>query len=239
MRPAIVRISHGHGVGSGVIFEASNGKALIATNQHVVEGVLEVNTYVGTVRGVDPIRDIAVVTICCGAFHALPFANTSGNTVDVRVGDEIVAIGYAIGLPGAATVTRGAVSAVRFSDDLQSDVIQTEAAMNPGNSGGPILNLDGEILGINTFVYRRAQSGIALEGLNFAISASTVSPRVQVLRDQTPPTPAPTSTPPAVPGQIVFGPVGIDLRHRPDDEFYDWLLAGDLPPIVVPQIMRH
>ena len=128
-------------------------------------------TYSGSVLGTDSVRDLAVVSICCGSFQALPF----GNAAALQPGDEVVAIGYALGLPGQATVTRGIVSAVRYDSTHRSDVIQTDAAINPGNSGGPILSVSGEILGINTFRYDESQSGRPTEGLGFAISGTTVA----------------------------------------------------------------
>ena len=70
-----------------------------------------------------------MVNICCASFQAMPF----GNAAALQPGDEVVAIGYALGLPGEATVTRGIVSAVRYDPAYRSDVLQTDAAINPGN----------------------------------------------------------------------------------------------------------
>ena len=142
----------------------------MVTNEHVVEGQSRVSvtvndstTYSGTVLGVDAVRDLAVVSICCGDFTALEFGDAAG----LEAGDEIVAIGYALGLSGEATVTRGIVSAVRYDSRFLSDVIQTDAAINPGNSGGPMLSMSGQILGINTFGYDETQSGRPVEGTEF------------------------------------------------------------------------
>ena len=158
-----------------------------------------------------------MVSICCGSFQTLPF----GNAAALQPGDEVVAIGYALGLPGQATVTRGIVSAVRYDSTHRSDVIQTDAAINPGNSGGPLLSLSGEILGINTFRYDESQSGRPTEGLGFAISGTTVQQQIPTLRAGTPaPTPTPTRRPTAtpVPGQTSdFGPTSGELRHDPSD----------------------
>ena len=231
-RDSVVRISHDQGVGSGVIFEVAAGTAAIATNHHVVEGHSNVNvtvgdrdTYTGTVRGTDAVQDIAVVTICCGDFHALPFANPAA----VRVGDEIVLMGYALDLRGEATLTRGVISAIRFSDSHQSMVIQTDAAMNPGNSGGPMLNLDGEIVGINTFGISETRGGRSVEGLGFAISVATVQPRALFLKTQTAPVPTPTPTPRPTPtpqSRRLFGPQDVQLPHEPDNEFIETWFAG-------------
>ena len=112
VRPAVVRIRTSSGSGSGVIFETQGRTGYVITNHHVVEGVAEVKVtvndstdYRGTVLGTDSVRDLAVVSICCGSFRALPF----GNAVTLQPGDEVVAIGYALGLLGEATITRGIV----------------------------------------------------------------------------------------------------------------------------------
>ena len=154
VRPSVVRIDSEFGSGSGAIFETQGRTAYIVTNHHVVDSVAEVTVtvndsteYRGTVLGTDPVRDLAVVRICCGAFRTLSFGSASG----LEPGDEVVAIGYALGLSGEASITRGIVSAMRYVNSLRSDVIQTDAAFNPGNSGGPMLTMDGRIVGINTF----------------------------------------------------------------------------------------
>ena len=224
VRPAVVRIQTSSGSGSGVIFETQGRTGYVVTNHHVVEGDVQVSvivndstTYSGSVLGTDSIRDLAVVSICCGSFQALPF----GNAAALQPGDEVVAIGYALGLPGEATVTRGIVSAVRYDSAYRSDVIQTDAAINPGNSGGPILSVSGEILGINTFRYDESQSGRPTEGLGFAISGTTVQQQIPTIRAGPPaPTPTPTRRPTAtpVPGQTSdFGPTSGELRHDPSD----------------------
>ena len=224
VRPAVVRIQTSSVSGSGVIFETQGRTGYVVTNHHVVEGEVQVSvivndctTYKGSVLGTDSVRDLAVVSICCGSFQALPF----GNAAALQPGDEVVAIGYALGLAGEATVTRGIVSAVRYDSTHRSDVIQTDAAINPGNSGGPMLSLSGEILGINTFRYDESQSGRPTEGLGFAISGTTVQQQIPTLRASPPastptPTRRPTATP--VPGQTSdFGPTSGELRHDPSD----------------------
>ena len=226
VRPAVVRIQTSSGSGSGVIFETQGRTGYVVTNHHVVEGEVQVSvivndstTYSGSVLGTDSVRDLAVVSICCGSFQALPF----GNAAALQPGDEVVAIGYALGLPGQATVTRGIVSAVRYDSTHRSDVIQTDAAINPGNSGGPLLSLSGEILGINTFRYDESQSGRPTEGLGFAISGTTVQQQIPTLLAGPPaPTPTPTHRPTATPtpGRTSsFGPTSGDLRHDPSDGF--------------------
>ena len=200
-RPAVVRIETKSGSGSGAIYEVDGRTAYIITNQHVVESYNRVTVtvndgdeYQGEVLGSDSVRDLAVVKICCGSFTSLPFGDTSR----LEAGDEVVIIGYALGMQGEATVSRGIVSATRYDSRHQSDVIQTDAAINPGNSGGPMLSLSGEILGINTFRIDESESGRPTEGLNFAISGTTVQRRIPMLQAVVH-TPTPTVTPPLVP----------------------------------------
>ena len=170
VRPGVVRIVTSEGSGSGVIFETTPDRgALVLTSYHVVEEttqvVVEVNdttSYEGHVRGFDPDTDLAVLRICCGKFSPLRFGDAS----EIKTGSEVVAIGYALGLPGEASVTRGIVSAVRSEGELE--IIQMDASVNPGNSGGPLLSEYGRILGINAFSLRDT------EGLGFAVSERTV-----------------------------------------------------------------
>ena len=218
----MVRIQTTSGTGSGVIFETDGQSGYVITNHHVVEGKGEVDvivsdtaTYRGTVLGVDSVRDLAVVRICCGTFRKLAFGNAS----DLDPGAEVINIGYAMGLQGPATITKGIVSAVRYDSRREAWVIQTDAPINPGNSGGPMLSPDGKVLGINTFKI----SETSVEGLGFAISQATVQRRIPLLRAGVPrPTPAPTSRPRPTPSAGVgygFGPVDGELRHDPSDEF--------------------
>ena len=221
VRPAVVRISTSDSTGSGVIFDTQGQTAYIITNHHVIEGasratvvVNDSDNYSGAVLGSDSIRDLAVVRICCGRFHKLNF----GDAARLKTGDEIIAIGYALGLQGEATITRGIVSAIRYDSEYRTDVIQTDAAINPGNSGGPMLSTDGKILGINTYSYEQT------EGLNFAISGTTVQRLIPSLRiasaEPTPtPTRGPTPTPSYRGGTADFGPLSGELRHDPDDGF--------------------
>ena len=202
----------------------------MVTNEHVVEGHSRVNvtvndstTYNGTVLGVDAVRDLAVISICCGDFTALEF----GDATALEVGDEVVNIGYALGIEGEATVTKGIVSALRYDSDHQAYVIQTDASINPGNSGGPMLSSEGRVLGINSFVY---VSDYGAEGIGFAISARTVTERVPVLRAGTAiptATPVPRPSPTPLPGAgYDFGPTNGNLRHNPSDNFIETEYAG-------------
>ena len=218
-RPAVVRITTNTGSGSGAIFDTQGQTAYIITNHHVIEDASRVTVtvndsdhYTATVLGSDSTRDLAVIRICCGQFRKLDFGDASS----LQPGDEIIAIGYALGLQGQATVTRGIISAIRYYTSHRSDVIQTDAAINPGNSGGPMLSMDGEILGINTYILEQSGSGRPLEGLNFAISGTTVQQTIPALRrGQSRPTPAPTPTPAAGAEYTAFGPISGELWHNP------------------------
>ena len=236
-RPAVVRITTNTGSGSGVIFDAQGLFGYVITNHHVIDGASRVTVvvndfedYTGTVLGVDRIRDLAVIRIYGSRFPKLDFGDASR----LEPGDEIIAIGYALGIQGEATITRGIVSAIRYDSEYRSDLIQTDAAVNPGNSGGPMLSLDGKILGINTFRREETQSGRRVEGLNFAISGTTVQRLIPGLRTvsarptptltrrptRTPSTrPTPTPFPTRPTSRNTFGPIDGELRHDPDDGF--------------------
>ena len=228
VRPAVVRISTSGGTGSGVIFDTQGQTGYVITNHHVIEGASQVtvvvndsDNYPGTVLGSDSVRDLAVVRICCGRFHKLEFGDASR----LKTGDEIIAIGYALGLQGEATITRGIVSALRYDSEFRSDVIQTDAAINPGNSGGPMLSMDGKILGINTFRHEQTGTGRRVEGLNFAISGTTAQRLIPSLRTASA-NPTPTPTPSYRGTTAGFGPISGELRHDPDDGFIKELDAG-------------
>jgi S1-C subfamily serine protease len=157
------------GQGSGLIFSADG---LILTNAHVVEkidkvtvGLQDGRRLAGTVVGMDPITDLAVVRLAGqGPWPVAPL----GNSDALHVGDWAIAVGNPFGLDN--TVTLGIVSNLNRNasklglTDKRLDLIQTDAAINPGNSGGPLLNADGEVVGINMLV--RSGPGA---GLGFAI----------------------------------------------------------------------
>jgi S1-C subfamily serine protease len=162
------------GAGSGVIF-APDG--YILTNSHVVDGAQALRVILadghdvqGTVVGEDPETDIAVVRISNGGGAPIQAAQL-GDSDKLQVGQLVVAIGSPIGLQ--STVTAGIVSALHrtlpgYGGRLIEDIIQTDAAVNPGNSGGPLVNARGEIVGINVATAAQAQ------GLSFAIPINTV-----------------------------------------------------------------
>ena len=203
VKSGVVRIETYSGGGTGFIFENDTSQsALVLTNYHVIEDaalvevlVDEFRSYTGRVVGYDSVRDLAVLRICCGRFQTLDLQGSGS----VKSGSEVVAVGYALGLTGEATVTRGIVSAFRYSPEHRAWVIQTDAPINPGNSGGPLLSPTGEVIGINTFIIREG-TGVSFEGLGFAISAQSIRGILSSLKQGSrvggpTPTPRPTSTP--------------------------------------------
>jgi len=160
------------GQGSGVIIDA---RGMIVTNNHVIDESTRVQvnlkdgrTFVGEVVGTDPATDVALVKI---NGENLPFA-TLGDSEKLKVGQIVLAIGNALGLPGAPTVSMGLIGALGRplpgTDFVVEGLIQTDAAINPGNSGGPLADLDGKVIGMNTAMIPFAQ------GMGFAIPSETI-----------------------------------------------------------------
>lgn len=163
------------GIGSGVIISTDG---YIITNNHVISGAskIVVNTndnreYEATIIGTDPATDIALIKIDATGLQPIPF----GNSETLKVGEWVLAIGNPFNL--TSTVTAGIVSAKGRSSlgsgDLKiASFIQTDAAVNPGNSGGALVNTRGELVGINTMIY--SQTG-NYAGYSFAVPVSIAS----------------------------------------------------------------
>jgi S1-C subfamily serine protease len=142
------------GEGTGIIISPDG---YILTNAHVVSGASKVTVstaasskaLTATVIGADESHDVALIKVDGGS--GLPAAEL-GRSADMKVGDDVVAIGNALGLRGDPTVTRGIVSALNRTVENLTGMIQTDAAINPGNSGGPLVNAAGQVIGINTAV---------------------------------------------------------------------------------------
>ncbi len=188
------------GLGSGFII-SQDGQ--IVTNHHVVEGAEQVTvkfadgrSFEAKVVGSDPMTDIALLKIDTDAI--LPFVNF-GPSDNLRVGDEVVAVGNPFGLGG--TVTSGIISAL--SRDIQAgpfdDFIQTDAAINRGNSGGPLFNNDGDVIGVNTAIISPDGGSV---GIGFAVPSDLVQTVVADLADD---------------GQIARGWLGVHIRPMSDE----------------------
>lgn len=179
-------------VGSGVIINKKNGEIDILTNYHVIEGAttltctLADNTNVeATVKGVDADRDLAVISIKTSdlsedTLKQIAIA-TIGDSDKLQVGEQVVAIGNALGY--GQSVTTGIVSATNRSVSTSSDTdksqsyIQTDAAINLGNSGGALLNMSGELIGINS----AKLSDTNVEGMGYAIAISDVKDSINTM----------------------------------------------------------
>ena len=158
-----------------------NNQGNVVTNHHVIEGArnIQVTTdegkvYSASIVGMDTLTDLAVLKLDSDEdFPSISFADPD----KVRVGEWVIAIGNALGLPGGPTVTVGVIAALDRTLPARNlhltDLVQTDAAINEGNSGGPLINLMGEVVGINSIVVSSAQ------GIGFAVGTFTAVPVVQ------------------------------------------------------------
>ena len=175
-------------LGSGFIY---NNKGYIVTNNHVVENAKVVDVtlingdrYTANVTGTDAFSDLAVIKInenTTTTTTPIPKPLVVGNSSELRVGDQVVAIGNPFGLEGS--MTTGIVSQIGrlLSIDERGfsipNAIQTDALINPGNSGGPLLNMKGEVIGVNT-------AGIFPGGIGLAVPSNTVLRIIPVLMEE-------------------------------------------------------
>jgi serine protease Do len=198
VRPAVVSVTtnlfqpnplggeSGRGVGTGFVIRSDG---IVVTNFHVVEHAQQITVitpppdskrYTARVIGGDQNTDVAVLKIDATGLPRVPL----GSSGRLELGERVVALGYALALPGGPTVTSGIVSALGRTIQAQdpncdtckngvrtyTGVVQTDAAINPGNSGGPLVNLAGQVVGINTAGANQA------ENIGFAIATNAARP---------------------------------------------------------------
>ncbi len=184
------------GLGSGFVLDEAG---YIVTNHHVVDNASSVTvrlnddrTYDAEVIGTDPLTDIAVLKIDTGdVLQAVEL----GDSDVIRVGEDVVAIGNPFGL--SSTVTTGIVSAKgrNISQGPYAEFIQTDAAINKGNSGGPLFNMQGEVVGVNSAIYSPSGGSV---GLGFAVTSNIVEHIAADLRDD---------------GQVSRGWLGVSIQN--------------------------
>ena len=195
------------GAGSGIVLSEDG---LVLTNAHVIGSISEISVvlsdgteHTATLVGSSPDDDLAVIQL--DDVEGLVPAEL-GSSDDLRVGDELIAIGNALNLGGEPTVTRGIVSAL--DRDLAAGgirlegLIQTDAAINPGNSGGPLVNAAGQVIGVNTAIVADAQN------LGFAIAIDHARPIIDDLR---------SGGGTVTPDQAFLGVSSADIADVPDD----------------------
>lgn len=186
--------------GTGFVI-SSDG--FIATNNHVIEDATEINVtlsdgskYKAKLIGADKKSDLAVIKI--NATKALPFAKF-GDAAKSRIGDWTIVIGNPYGLGGSVSV--GIVSARKrtVNGDQDQDFIQTDAAINRGNSGGPMFNIKGEVIGICSSLFSPSGNNV---GIGFAIPINNAAPLIKQLKEQ---------------GEVVRGWIGISIQDVSED----------------------
>ncbi len=182
------------GSGSGVIIGKNDTELLIATNNHVVSGAESLTVcfnddkdavFDAKIKGTDSDNDLAVIAIQLSdisddVLNSISIA-TLGDSTQMEVGDQVVAIGNALGF--GQSVTSGVISALDREvtiDDTTATLMQTDAAINPGNSGGALFNMKGEVIGINSAKYASDQ----VEGMGFAIPMAKAQGIIENLMNQ-------------------------------------------------------
>ncbi len=178
--------------GSGIIIGESDEELLICTNNHVIEDATEITVgfvdeevYEAVVKGTDASNDLAVVAVSLEDISEDTLSQIKiaeiGDSDDLLVGEQVVAIGNALGY--GQSVTTGIVSALNRTIDLDgytAELIQTDAAINPGNSGGALLDMEGHVIGINSA--KASSSGV--EGMGYAIPISYAKPILEDLMNK-------------------------------------------------------
>lgn len=186
---------YSEGAGSGIIVGKSDTELMILTNNHVVEGAEELTVKFiddksvdATIKGTSERKDMAIIAVKLSDIDSSTLENikiaTIGDSSKLKVGQGIIAIGNALGY--GQSVTTGVVSAIDrevTTDNYTNKMIQIDAAINGGNSGGALLNAKGEVVGINSLKYSSgaASTSASVEGMGFAIPISDVSDLIEDL----------------------------------------------------------
>jgi len=186
--PSVVSITSttasGSASGTGIVMSADG---YLITNDHVISGAVSIQvltsdnkTYAAALVGSDETSDLAVLKIDASGLTPAEF----GDSDQMEVGDEVVAIGDPLGAELRGTMTDGIISAINRDLSVEGrsmTLIQTNAALNNGNSGGPLINAYGQVIGINTMKMSSYYTTATVEGLGFAIPISTAKPIVDEL----------------------------------------------------------
>jgi len=186
--PSVVSITStlqgGTATGTGIVMSADG---YVITNNHVIENAVSIEmltsdnqTYSAALVGADEASDLAVLKIDATGLTPAEF----GNSDQMQVGDKVVAIGDPLGTELRGTMTDGIVSAINRDlsvNGRKMTLLQTNAALNNGNSGGPLINAFGQVIGINTVKLSSYYSTATVEGLGFAIPIATAKPIVDEL----------------------------------------------------------
>lgn len=186
---------YSEGAGSGIIVGKSDTELMILTNNHVVEGAEELTVKFiddksvdATIKGTSERKDMAIIAVKLSDIDPSTLENikiaTIGDSSKLKVGQGIIAIGNALGY--GQSVTTGVVSAIDrevTTDNYTNKMIQIDAAINGGNSGGALLNAKGEVVGINSLKYSSGatSTSASVEGMGFAIPISDVSDLIEDL----------------------------------------------------------
>jgi putative serine protease PepD len=196
------------GSGTGIVLTADGE---IVTNQHVVGSATTVQVRLpgeseprkASVVAADPRRDLALIRVDASALHPATFSDPA----DIRVGDHVLAVGFALNLDGDPSVTEGIISALNRTSADQTKalrgLIQTDAPISSGNSGGPLVNSVGQVVGLVTFV-ATAENGSQANNLGFAIGTTELEAGITALRAAAGGTP------------LVDGYLGVQLGKRVD-----------------------
>lgn len=215
--------------GSGFVYNY-NGTMIVITNYHVIHGTTSVsvtfsngNGYAATVNGTDPYADLALLSVDAPEDELKPLEIVSSSTL--RVGDPVIAIGNPYGLVGS--MTTGVISAlgrtIRTKENYTggfaiANIIQTSALLNPGNSGGPLLNYCGKVVGITTAIVEDSQ------GLGFAVPSNTIRREIESLMEHH-----------TYGGHSYLGLKGTDMSYEIAQDMgvdvtYGWRIADFLDP---------